>query len=144
MSPAAGVLVAESDPVMRRVLHRLLERSGHRVALAEDAEQALAEMRREPPAVALLAADLPPRGALEVLREARRERALQACRFILLTARYRRADWQEAERSGADAMLPKPFSPAELLGRIREWTQTALPAPGDAAAAAGGAPEPEV
>jgi len=139
------LLVADADPAVRLALQRLLERSGYRVCLAADGEQALAGLRRARPAMALLDTDMSPCGALEVLAEAGRLGILGDTRVVLLTARFRRSEWEEASRCGAEAMLSKPISPADLLGRIQEWTQTApTRAAGEAPAAAMRAPDPEV
>lgn len=139
-------LVADGDPALRRVLKRLLERAGCRVCLAADGEQALAEMRRRPPALAFLDLEMPTRGGLETIAEARRERALDATRLVLVASHHLSPRWEEAARRGADAMVSKPFCPADLLGRIQEWTQTvrAGAAGGDAAVSPERASDPEV
>jgi DNA-binding response OmpR family regulator len=143
---ARSVLVADGEASVRRVLARLLEQAGYRVALAVDAADALGELRRETPGLLLLDVDLPGGPGLQVLEDARRGGRLGDARVVLLTRRWRESDWAEAARRGAEALICKPFSPAEMLGRVRDWTAHVRSGASAevAAAGAGRTPEPEV
>lgn len=140
------VLVADGEACVRRSLARLLEQAGFEVRLAADAADTLAQLRREPPELALVDVDLPGGPGLQVLEDARRSGRLGRTRVALLTRRWRESDWAEGSRRGAEALICKPFSPADLLGRIRDWTDHVRPAAAAevAAAGAGRPPEPEV
>lgn len=128
-------LVADREPAARLALGRLLERCGCDPCLVRDAERALEEMRRRPPALALIDSDLPSRGGLDLVAEVRRDRSLDATRLVLLLPSFRPAEAEEAARRGADAVVRKPFSPAALSGRILDWTRTARSAQAAAPAA---------
>jgi two-component system KDP operon response regulator KdpE len=145
-APARRVLVADGEACVRRALSRLLEQAGYRVGLAADAADALAELRREPPDLVLIDVDLPGGPGLRVLADARRGGRIACSRVVLLTRRWRESDWAEAARRGAEALVCKPFSPADLLNRIRDWTAPVRSgAAAEVAAAGAGRPsEPEV
>jgi DNA-binding response OmpR family regulator len=147
MRPGARrVLVADGEACVRRALARLLEQAGYRVGLAADAAGTLAELRRDAPDLALIDVDLPGGPGLQVLEDARRGGRLAGSRVVLLARRWRESDWAEGARRGAEALICIPFSPAELLGRIRDWTAHVRPegAAEVAVASAGRPPEPEV
>ena len=116
MSQVGTILVVEDDVRMRRYLATLLEGAGYRVAEAGDAAGALAQLTLHPPDVVVLDLGLPDRDGLEVTR---RVREWSAVPILVVSARERDNDKIEALDSGADDYLTKPFSPGELLARVR-------------------------
>jgi DNA-binding response OmpR family regulator len=110
------VLVVDDEPMVRDVLARYLEKEGFAVEVAEDGEQALARHEEARPDLVLLDLMLPRIDGLEVLRRMR-ERAPTA--VIMLTAKGEETDRVVGLELGADDYVTKPFSPREVVARVR-------------------------
>jgi DNA-binding response OmpR family regulator len=110
------VLVVDDDPTVRDVVRRYLEREGYQVALAADGPAALAAVAARPPDLVVLDIMLPGLDGLEVTR---RIRAAGACPVILLSAKGHETDRIVGLELGADDYVVKPFSPRELVARVR-------------------------
>jgi len=110
------VLVVDDEEMVRDVLQRYLERDGYRVSAAADGVAALELARRERPQAVLLDLMLPRMDGLSVLRELLRH---DAPAVILLTARGEEADRVIGLEMGADDYVVKPFSPREIVARVR-------------------------
>ena len=114
--PRRRVLVVDDDENIVQLVKMYLERDGYQVWCSFDGASAIAEFRRTRPDVIVL--DLMPPGVsgLDVCREVRRETTTP---IIMLTARTTEADKLTGLDLGADDYVTKPFSPRELLARIR-------------------------
>jgi two-component system response regulator ResD len=110
------VLVVDDELMVRDVLSRYLLREGFAVDLAEDGERALAVFTANPPDLVLLDLMLPRIDGLEVFR---RIRAAAATPVIMLTARGEVTDRIVGLEVGADDYVTKPFSPREVVARVR-------------------------
>ena len=110
------VLIVEDDADVVRVARAYLEREGFVVAVESDGESGLRRALADPPALVVLDWMLPRMSGLEVLRELRRERPTPV---ILLTARTDELDRVIGLEVGADDYVTKPFSPRELVARVR-------------------------
>lgn len=110
------VLVVDDEPMVREVLQRYLELEGYRVTIAEDGEAALASFAEERPQLVLLDLMLPRIDGLEVFR---RMRADAPTPVIMLTARGDETDRIVGLELGADDYVTKPFSPREVIARVR-------------------------
>lgn len=110
------VLVVDDDDTIRDLLRSYLAREGFEVREAADGEAALTAARVFRPDVVVLDVLVPGLDGLEVLR---RLRAEAACYVILLTAKTEEADRVVGLELGADDYVTKPFSPRELVARIR-------------------------
>ena len=110
------VLVVDDEDMVREVLARYLEREGYRVAAAADGGSALALAERDRPDVVLLDLMLPGVDGLSVLR---RLRAGGDPAVIVLTARGDEVDRVLGLELGADDYVVKPFSPREVVARVR-------------------------
>jgi putative two-component system response regulator len=122
MNPLANspsIVVAEDDGATRALLRVVLERAGYRVRLVDNGIDALAEIMREPPDVALLDIGMPAMDGLEVTRRLRSEPVTALLPIILVTARGRLEDKVAGLDAGASDFITKPFEPAELLARVR-------------------------
>jgi diguanylate cyclase (GGDEF)-like protein len=117
VQPRANILVVEDSRTQAAALALVLEREGHRVALAGDGREALLRVRDHPPDLVFLDLVLPDMDGLEVLR-ALKEGAQQAfVPVILLSARADLDSRVTGLRLGADDFLAKPFAEAEVLAR---------------------------
>ena len=114
----ARVLIAEDSLVVRSLLRRQLEDSGHAVIEAVDGEEALALSRDKRPDVVLLDVEMPKLDGYGVLKAMRRDPELAEIPVVFLTARATTEDVVEGLRLGAHDYLRKPFEPAELLARV--------------------------
>lgn len=110
------VLIVEDDADVVRVVRAYLEREGFAVAVESDGEAGLRRALADKPALVVLDWMLPRLSGLEVLRELRRERPTPV---ILLTARTDELDRIIGLEVGADDYVVKPFSPRELVARVR-------------------------
>ncbi len=113
------VLIVEDEAALVTLLRYNLEGEGFRVAEANDGEQALVLAKEETPDIVLLDWMLPLMSGIEVCRQMRRIPATRDVPIILLTARGEETDKVRGLDSGADDYITKPFSPAELIARIR-------------------------
>jgi DNA-binding response OmpR family regulator len=113
---SARVLIVDDEAVVRDVLSRYLEEEGFRVETAADGESALDLAARSVPDVVVLDLMLPRIDGLEVLR---RMRARRDVPVVLLTARGEEVDRIVGLEVGADDYVAKPFSPREVVARVR-------------------------
>jgi two-component system response regulator ResD len=113
---AARVLVVDDEPIVRDVLARYLSKGGFQVESAEDGEAALAAFEAAPPDLVLLDLMLPRLDGVEVFT---RIRADHDTPVIMLTARGKETDRVVGLEIGADDYVIKPFSPREVLARVR-------------------------
>jgi DNA-binding response OmpR family regulator len=111
------ILVVDDEPLVLDVVARYLERDGHRVVTAVDADDALRAIEREEPSLVLLDVMLP--GKTDGLDVCRWIRSSSELPVILLTARTDEADRIVGLELGADDYVTKPFSPRELASRVK-------------------------
>ena len=110
------VLVVDDEPIVREVVVGYLEREGYRTLEAADGAAAKELVERETPALVVLDLMLPGMGGLELCRWIRKRSDLP---LIMLTARGEEADRIVGLELGADDYVTKPFSPRELVARVR-------------------------
>jgi len=113
---AQTILVVDDEPQIVRLVRAYLEEAGFRVAIASDGEQALYVARHEMPDLVVLDVLMPHVDGLEFTRRIRRERNVP---IVMLTARAEETDRIVGLELGADDYVTKPFSPRELVARIR-------------------------
>jgi DNA-binding response OmpR family regulator len=117
MTSADRVLVVDDEPMVRDVLARYLARDGFEVETAGDGEAALAAVESEGPDLILLDLMLPRIDGFEVFRRLRQSGATSP--VIMLTARGEVTDRIVGLEIGADDYVSKPFSPKEVVARVR-------------------------
>ncbi len=110
------VLVVDDEPKIVKLAKDYLEQGGFRVVTAESGDMALELARRERPDMVVLDLNLPGTDGLDVARELRRESDVPV---IMLTARVEETDRLIGLELGADDYVTKPFSPRELVARVR-------------------------
>lgn len=114
-----SVLVVEDDTAIQELLAFSLGQAGYAVAQAPSAEIALESIGRELPDVVILDWMLPKMSGLAMARHLRSDRRTRALPIIMVTARGDEPDKLAGLEYGADDYLTKPFSPKELLARIK-------------------------
>ncbi|WP_239159634.1 response regulator transcription factor [Winogradskya humida] len=112
----AYLLVAEDDPAQAEVMRRYLGADGHDAVVVHDGRVALTQARRRPPDLLVLDLMLPGLDGLSLCRILREESGIP---ILMLTARSGENDLLAGFRGGADDYLTKPYSPRELLARVR-------------------------
>ncbi len=113
------VLIVDDEIAIVTLLRYNLEKEGFAVSEAADGEEALTRIAECKPDVVLLDWMLPRVSGIEVCRQIRRAPKLRALPVIMLTARGEESDRIRGLNCGADDYVTKPFSPAELVARIR-------------------------
>jgi len=113
---AKKILIVDDEPQIVRVLRGYLERAGFQVVAAGDGSEALKAFRRERPDFVILDLNLPGMDGLDVAHAIRRESNIP---ILMLTARVEEADRITGLELGADDYVTKPFSPREIVARVR-------------------------
>ena len=125
------ILVVEDEAALLTLLRYNLEKGGFEVGEAVDGEEALLMVDERRPDLMVLDWMLPTLSGIEVCRRIRRRPDPQPLPIVMLTARGEEADRVRGLDSGADDYVVKPFSPAELLARIRAILRRMRPALAD-------------
>jgi two-component system phosphate regulon response regulator PhoB len=113
------ILVVEDEPAIAELVAINLRHAGYEVALAADAESAMKQVDQALPDLVLLDWMLPGQSGLVLARAWRGEARTKQLPIIMLTARAEESDKLAGLDGGADDYLTKPFSPKELLARMR-------------------------
>lgn len=114
------LLLAERDPVWRGVIEATLSRAGYSVLTATDGRQAFAQLTRDDaPSFALLDWQMPGLDGLEICQQLRHRHQRRELYVILLVTKMRGDEIVRILEAGMDDYVTKPFSPHELLGRLR-------------------------
>lgn len=113
------ILVAEDDRDIASLIAHYIQKAGWHAHLTASGDDALAHARKQPVDVAILDVMLPGMSGLEVCRLLRADRATATLPIIMVTARAEETDRIMGLEIGADDYISKPFSPNELMARIR-------------------------
>jgi two-component system alkaline phosphatase synthesis response regulator PhoP len=125
------VLIIEDDRDIVELVRYNLANEGFQVSSANDGSTGLSTLKKSPPDLLLLDLMLPKLSGLEICREVRRDDSLNRLPILMLTARGEEADRVVGLEMGADDYVTKPFSPRELLARVKALLRRAEP-PADA------------
>ncbi len=121
------VLIVEDDQALVELLKYNLESEGFETAIAMDGEAALMVVDERQPDLVLLDWMLPKLSGIQVCRQLRRSSETASMPIIMLTARSEEGDRVQGLESGADDYVVKPFSPSELIARVRAVLRRASP-----------------
>ena len=121
------VMVIEDEKEIRDLVRYNLEREGFRVSAAADGDVGLDQLFAERPDMLVLDLMLPGKNGLEILRELRAEATTRELPVLVLTARGAEMDKLLGFEHGADDYLTKPFSPRELIARVRALLRRSRP-----------------
>jgi two-component system alkaline phosphatase synthesis response regulator PhoP len=113
------ILVVEDEPDIRELVRYNLENAGFGVIEADDGEAALSILDREHPALVILDLMLPEADGMEICRILRSRRDTEKIPIVILTAKAGEVDRVLGLEFGADDYVTKPFSPRELVARVR-------------------------
>ena len=113
---AQTILVVEDEPELANVLRGYLERAGFRVQTAHEGVAAVSMYRHDPADLVLLDLNLPGMDGLEVARQLRRTSSVP---IVMVTARVEETDRLIGLELGADDYVTKPYSPREVVARVR-------------------------
>ncbi len=113
------IFVVEDDADIARLVRHHLEQAGFAVRYFPSAHQVIADAQKEPPALFLLDIMIPGGDGLDLCRRIRQESALASIPVIFLTAKTSESDRVLGLELGADDYVGKPFSPRELVARVK-------------------------
>lgn len=119
MALAKTVMLIEDEPNIIEAIGFILSRSGYEVRSHGDGATALDQIRRTSPDLVILDLMLPNRSGLEILSDLRAAEGLGDLPVLMLTARGRKSDREQAERLGVSSFMTKPFSNNEVLEGVR-------------------------
>jgi DNA-binding response OmpR family regulator len=114
------VVIADDEPNLVLPLEYMLKREGYEVTVARDGQEALEAIARVDPHLVLLDVMMPRKSGFDVCQMLRADEAHRDLRIMLLTAKGRDDAVAKGLALGADAYVVKPFSPRELLQKVRE------------------------
>ncbi len=126
------ILIIEDDRDIVELVRYNLANEGFQVSAANEGSAGLAQVRKLPPDLLLLDLMLPKLSGLEICKAIRRDERLNRLPILMLTARGDEADRVVGLEIGADDYVTKPFSPRELVARVKALLRRAEP-PGEAA-----------
>lgn len=119
---AVRILIAEDERHIVETLTFVLEREGFGVSAAFDGDEAIRQLRSNPPDVLVLDVMLPKVNGFEVLKQVKADPALKHVPVIVLTAKGQAQDRRMAEDIGVEAFMTKPFSNLDIVAAIRRIT----------------------
>lgn len=122
------ILIIEDDKDIVELVRYNLAHEGFQVTAIGDGASGLAQIRKSPPDVLLLDLMLPKLSGLEICKEVRRDVSLNRLPILMVTARGEEADRIVGLEMGADDYVTKPFSPRELVARVKALLRRAAPA----------------
>jgi two-component system, OmpR family, alkaline phosphatase synthesis response regulator PhoP len=113
------ILVVEDEPDIRKLIHYNLAQERFQTLEAEDGEKALRLLERDKPHLIILDLMLPGLSGLEICKRVRQRTETSRIPILMLTAKASEADRVVGLEMGADDYLTKPFSPRELVARVK-------------------------
>ncbi len=131
-APLQKVLVVDDDPGIRDVVCFALQKAGYATTTAADGEQALARFAADPPALVVLDILMPELDGVEVCRRLRGDARGRAVPIVFLSSKDDEVDRIVGLEVGGDDYVSKPFSPRELVARVRAILRRAAQPPAEA------------
>jgi two-component system cell cycle response regulator DivK len=115
------ILIVEDHEDARRILRDMLEITDYELVEAENGEQALAAVARQRPDLILMDIQLPILDGYEATRRIKADPALRSIPIIAVTSYALSGDEAKARAAGCDDFIPKPYSPRQLLAKVRQY-----------------------
>jgi two-component system, OmpR family, alkaline phosphatase synthesis response regulator PhoP len=114
------ILIADDNENIREALTYLLEDEGYKLWMAKDGAEALKEVRNVRPDILFLDIMMPEMNGYDVCRIIKNDPELSKTYVIMLTAKGQVAEQERGKEVGADEYIVKPFSPMEILSKIKK------------------------
>jgi two-component system cell cycle response regulator DivK len=115
------ILVVEDQADNRQIIRDMLAGTDYEITEAEDGEQALAAVAKRRPQLILMSVELPIIDGYEVARQIKADPALRSIPIIAVTSHALNGEEQTARAAGCDDYVPEPYSPRQLLAKIRQF-----------------------
>jgi two-component system, cell cycle response regulator DivK len=115
------ILVVEDQMDNRQILRDLLGNAGYELLEAENGAEALTTVARQRPDLILMDIQLPVMDGYEATRRLKADPATKSIPIIVVTSYAMSGDETKAREAGCDAYVTKPYSPRQLLGKVREF-----------------------
>ena len=115
------ILVVEDQEDNRQILRDLLGNAGYEMVEAENGEEALAAVAKQRPDLILMDIQLPVMDGYEATRRIKADPATKSIPIIVVTSYALSGDEDKARAAGCDAYVTKPYSPRQLLAKVREF-----------------------
>lgn len=113
------ILVVDDDPYVQRSLSFVFRKEGFEVEVASNGEEALKKARELKPKIIFLDLMMPKINGFDVCRAIKSDKELYDCYVIILTAKGQEVDKERGLREGANDFITKPFSPKEIVAKVR-------------------------
>jgi len=117
------ILVVEDQPDNRQIIRDMLAGTDYEITEAEDGEQALTAVKKERPDLILMGVQLPIMDGYEATRRIKADVLLRSIPISAVTSYALGGEEKKARAAGCDDYVPKPFSPRQLLAKIRQYLQ---------------------
>ncbi|NIM00848.1 MAG: response regulator [Acidobacteria bacterium] len=119
MTKRHRILIADDDAFIRRPLEWILSQEGFDARTAADGDECMELLRADPPDLLILDVMMPGLDGFEICRRMQDDHALRRIPIVLLSARGREHDRERGMALGAAEYMTKPYSPTDLMQRIR-------------------------
>ena len=117
------ILVVEDQRDNRQIIRDMLAGTNYEITVAEDGGQALAAVAKERPDLILMGVQLPIIDGYTAVSRIKADPALRSIPIIAVTSYALNGEEKKARAAGCDDYVPKPFSPRQLLAKIRQYLQ---------------------
>jgi two-component system alkaline phosphatase synthesis response regulator PhoP len=114
------ILIADDEPYIVRSLSFIFQREGIPFDVAKDGQEAIEKAKRLKPKILFLDIMMPLKSGLEVCALIKQDPELRSIHIIMLTAKGQEDDKQKSRSVGADDYITKPFSPRQVLERVKK------------------------
>ena len=114
------ILVVDDEPNIVRSLAFVFNKEGYQVSIAENGEEAMEMIRGSKPDILILDVMMPHKNGDDVCQEIKSDPGLKDIHVLMLTAKGQKGDREAALARGADEYISKPFSPIQVLDRVKE------------------------
>lgn len=117
--PEIDILIADDEPHIARALNFIFKKEGYRVEMAHDGDAAMSAILEYNPKIVFLDLIMPKKNGDEVCRAIKSDDRLRNIHVIILTCKGQELDRQVSMSAGADEYMTKPFSPREVVSKVR-------------------------
>jgi two-component system cell cycle response regulator DivK len=115
------ILVVEDQPDNRQIVRDMLADTGYEITEAENGQEALAAISKQRPDLILMDIQLPVMDGYAATRRIKADSALKSIPVIAVTSYALSGEEKKAREAGCDDYVPKPYSPRQLLAKIRQY-----------------------